>query len=121
MKVEVIKHQKPSEVELTAAKAEQPPEQAAAGIVVKGKGKNAKRKQYAKKWELGHPGLRLVFFAIDIELWNEFVASCCGGQKPNVVVTRMIRGAIQAKNPSISNANTRGSEHEKNAPGAELA
>ena len=54
----------------------------------------ARRRRQSEIWREAHPGLRWVQFVVDIELWDQFVASCCATHRPNVVFTRMIREAV---------------------------
>jgi hypothetical protein len=54
----------------------------------------ARRRRQSEIWREAHPGLRYVQFVIDIELWDQFVASCCATHRPNVVFTRMVREAV---------------------------
>jgi hypothetical protein len=57
--------------------------------------RKARRKSRLARWEKSHPGLQHVQFAIDIELWNRFVARCCATRRLNDVFTRMIREAVE--------------------------
>jgi hypothetical protein len=54
----------------------------------------ARRRRQSELWREGHPGLRYVQFVIEIELWDQFIASCCATHRPNVVFARMIREAV---------------------------
>jgi hypothetical protein len=42
-----------------------------------------------------------VYFVLDASLWQQFVKLHCVTEKPNVVFTRMIREAVQAKEGSF--------------------
>ena len=60
--------------------------------------KEAERKsKQAYYWQQAHPGLRRVYFVLDASLWEQFVKLQCATEKPNVVFTRMIQEAVQAK------------------------
>jgi len=52
-------------------------------------------------WQKAHPGLRRVYFVLDASLWQQFVKLHCATEKPNVVFTRMIREAVQAREGSF--------------------
>jgi hypothetical protein len=54
----------------------------------------ARRRRQSELWREARPGLRYVQFVVDIELWDQFVASCCATHRPNVVFARMIRDAV---------------------------
>ena len=63
----------------------------------------ARRRRQPELWREAHPGLRYVQFVIDIELWDQFVASCCATHRPNVVFTRMIREAVMLSEKTEAN------------------
>ena len=96
MKVRVIKRVKPEE-----APEEVQRKQAGNEAVPSSAKKTSKRaereRREAERWQKGHPGLRRVYFVIDTELWDRFMASCCTTHRPNDVFTRMIYEVVQAK------------------------
>jgi len=97
MKIELIKGEKPEETKAVEAQVDQAPEQVAPSPARKVPTKAERQKRQAEYWQQAHPGLRRVYFVIDTELWDSFVANCCTPHKPNVVFTRMIREAVQRK------------------------
>jgi len=97
MKAEVIKREKPEEAKPVEVKADQAPEQAVHHSARKDPREAERQRRQAERWQQSHPGLRRVYFVIDTELWDRFVASCCATHKPNAIFTRMIREAVQAK------------------------
>ncbi len=101
MKAEVIKQAKPEEAKPVEVKADQAPEQAVQRSVRKDPREVERQRRQAEHWQQTHPGLRRVYFVIDTELWDSFMASCCTTQKPNAVFTRMIREAVKAKAGSL--------------------
>jgi hypothetical protein len=93
----MAEEQKSEEPKPAEKKADQVPGQVTPRSEKKDPKEIERQRRQAEHWQQSHPGLRRVYFVIDTELWDRFVASCCTAQKPNAVFTRMIREAVQAK------------------------
>ena len=97
----MAKEQNSEEAKPVAAKANQTSEQVGPHVARKEPGEAERQRRQAEHWQQAHPGLRRVYFVIDTELWDRFVALCCTTQRPNAVFTRMVREAVQAKARSV--------------------
>jgi hypothetical protein len=90
-----------SEERAIEVRAENPLNIQTSAAAEKRKREAQRKSRQANYWQEAHPSLRRVYFVLDASLWQQFVKLHCATEKPNVVFTRMIREAVQAREGSF--------------------